>query len=498
MRRTKESRRSLIHFVDDVLPYETMKRTLLILTGIAILLFMVPRALPSPGTQVSPTELLTEATASIEINPTASETAITELPVITQTSDWPANTLVPVETPIVVASLPWGAAMVAVGSDYTCAVTHTGVIKCWGNNSVGQLGDGTTLGSVNPVEVQNLNGEVIDISTGSSRTCVLVFAYPENKVKCWGWGEAQQLDGEPANARMAVEVDDLNLEGDEADDIDSGSNHACALMWSGKVKCWGDNSTGQLGDGTTTASSSPVEVSGLGEAGIPVVAGGAHTCVLVNDGDVKCWGDNSAGQLGNGTTESSNTPVNVAGLGAAVFLAAGHSHTCALLTYGRVQCWGNNYYGQLGDGTTTNRSAPVEVSGLSGVQFIAAGALGQHTCAVLNTGQVKCWGQNSDGQLGDGTTINQPLPVEVIGLTASAISISANQSHTCVVLTSSGINCWGKNDFGQLGDGTDQQRLRPVEVIGPGGFPLTATPAWAGVTATPWAGDFSLTATAVP
>ncbi len=246
--------------------------------------------------------------------------------------------------------------------------------------------------------------------------------------------------------------------------VSAGAVHTCAADSQGSAYCWGDNSAGQLGDGVIGAALK-FDVTGLASGGAAIAAGQTHACAVTNAGRVLCWGNNDAGQLGDGTITSRSTPAPVAGLADARSLALGLGFSCALTAAGGVRCWGVNSGGQLGDGTLTKRPTPVDVVGLSsGVRAIAAGDA--HACALMSAGAVKCWGRNDRGQLGDGTTAGRPLAADVPGLGGAIASIAAGATHSCAIGASGGAMCWGANDGGQLGDGTTVQRASPVAVAG--------------------------------
>jgi alpha-tubulin suppressor-like RCC1 family protein len=286
---------------------------------------------------------------------------------------------------------------------------------------------------------------------------------------------------------------DGTLQNNPQERIAFNGSGSCFLTDQGGVKCWGRNESGQVGDGTMgTDRYAPVDVVGLTSGVKAVSTGGQHACALMQTGGVKCWGLNSSGQLGDGTLESpenmQSTPVDVVGLSSGVkAISAGQLHTCAILETGGLKCWGYNYAGQLGNGYSQyshgndyiSESSPVDVVGLSsGVSRIASGFL--HTCAILDSGDVKCWGLNESGQIGDGTVegdstcaleacggIYRLLPTSVVGLASDAVAIETGAYHTCAVLDDTGLQCWGKNDFGQIGDGTvGNVRMSPVYVSG--------------------------------
>jgi cysteine-rich repeat protein len=364
-------------------------------------------------------------------------------------------------TPVNVSGLASGAAAVAAGYSHTCALLAGGGVKCWGNNGAGQLGDGTTENRTVPVDVSGLTSGVAAIAAGAYHTCALRSG---GGVKCWGINDHGQLGDGTTTARTApVDVSGLSS-GVTA--IAARGLHTCALLSGGGVKCWGYNLNGQLGDGTTADRTLPVDVSGLSSGVSSIVSGYSHTCALLGGGAVKCWGYNGWGQLGDGTTVDMTTPANVSGISSgAAAVAAGYFHTCAILGGGGARCWGDNFYGQLGDGTTGTRTLPVDVAGLSsGVALVGAG--GYHACAWSSGRGLQCWGYNSHGQLGDGTTVEKTAPVAVSGLPSSTTALAAGYFHTCALLGSGGVKCWGYNDYGQLGDGTTAGRTAPVDVSG--------------------------------
>ncbi len=199
---------------------------------------------------------------------------------------------------------------------------------------------------------------------------------------------------------------------------------------------------------------------------VPLAAGASHTCMIADAGTVRCWGSNQSGQLGNGTMGKASLPVEAGVIPhGAVALAAGKDHTCALNTDGSVYCWGANAHGQLGDGTAADRSAPAPVQGLTDkVVLLVAGD--SFSCALSESGGVKCWGWNAEGQLGDGGESDRNLPVGVNGLSNGVISIAAGEAHVCVLHASGGVQCWGRGYEGQLGDGLRQASSTPVDATG--------------------------------
>ena len=252
--------------------------------------------------------------------------------------------------------------------------------------------------------------------------------------------------------------------------ISSGYMNSCALMSTGGVKCWGDNWTGQLGDGTWLNKSPAVDVKDLTSGVTAITSGSQFSCALLSTKTVKCWGANDYGQLGIGTTGSRNEPtqVKVNGLPIAdvASISAGYEHACAVLTNGEAMCWGKNTSGQLGDGTTTNKSVPTSVVSLGTTIRAISGGL-EHTCAVTTGGAAKCWGHNTKGSLGNGEITNSSTPVNVVGLGSGVLSIEAGKAYTtCALVTGTSVKCWGQSYWGNVGDGLKIDRSSPVDVVG--------------------------------
>jgi alpha-tubulin suppressor-like RCC1 family protein len=368
--------------------------------------------------------------------------------------------------PVGVQGLASGVEAVAAGFSHSCAVVGGGA-QCWGDNSFGDLGNNSTSESNVPVGVQGLGGGVLALSLGASHTCALV----NGGVQCWGWDSYGQLgNGSTAESDVAVPVQGL---GSGVEAVAAGNYHTCALV-NGGAQCWGDNAYGDLGNNSSVGSDEPVAVTGLGNGVQALTGGDFHTCALVGGGAL-CWGWNVLGQLGNGSTNASNVPVAVQGLGSpssgVQALTGGDTHTCALVN-GGVQCWGDDSFGQLGNGSVSDAGVdtPVGVLGLttpgSGVQAIAAGDY--HTCALVNGG-VQCWGDNANGDLGNGSTTESPVPVSVQGLGpgSGVQAIASGSNHTCA-LVNGGVQCWGQNLDGELGDFGSLDSDVPVAVQGLG------------------------------
>jgi len=361
--------------------------------------------------------------------------------------------------PVTTVGLGGAAKFIEAGNYFTVALLTDGTVKAWGDNSSGQLGNGTYNISSTPVPVTGLDAAVTSIASGAAHSVALL---ENGTVKAWGNNSVSQL-GNAGSSNAPLTVSGL---GGTVSAIAAGFYHNVALFADGTVKSWGYNAHGQLGNGTNVDSATPVNVSALEDTVTAVAAGYAHTVALLDNGTVRSWGLNWQGQLGNATTNSSTTPVTVTGLaGNVTALAAGEYHTVALLDDGTVQAWGSNDYGQLGNGSTTSSSTPVTVTSLGG-RVIAIAAGQYHTVALLENGTIMAWGLNSFGELGIGSNANSSTPVAVTNMVGMVTAIATRKDHTMALLANGTVKAWGRNDFGQIGNGTTTDSNTPVTVTG--------------------------------
>lgn len=363
------------------------------------------------------------------------------------------------------------------GGSHTCALLNNGSVRCWGYNQFGQLG----YGHPNPIgdtELPYTAGAVplidpaVQVVAGLEHTCALLSS---GQVRCWGRNQYGQLGyghTNPIGDTEAVTSQSYVNLGSRAVRLAAGGYHTCALLSSGRVRCWGYNYYGQLGYGHTQPlgdDESPLDVPDVQVGGTvqDLVAGGYHTCALMGTGKVRCWGWGNYGQLGYGKTDTigdteyPSTAGDVQVGGTVLQLTAGTFHTCALLDSGGVRCWGYNGSGQLGLGYALTShvgdgETPASVPAVDlGDRALQVSAGDSHTCALLSSGIIKCWGYNVHGQLGYGNATQRTAPlstgVDLSG--ASGYFLATGGHHTCALLSTGKARCWGLGNSGQLGYG---------------------------------------------
>ena len=393
---------------------------------------------------------------------------------------------------------------------HTCAIVENGDVKCWGRDDInGQLGDGGSNTNINapsstPIDL-GTGRTAVAISAGASHSCAIL---DTRDVKCWGSNYYGQLgDGgyNNTNAPSSTAID-LGV-GRTAVAISTGYSHTCALLDNADLKCWGYSFSGQLGIGILGAygthsqynisspPSTPINL-GAGRTAVAVSAGHHHTCAILDNGDLKCWGNDGdpsgGGQLGDGggiawTHTPPSTPIDLGVGRTAIAVSAGEDHTCAILDNGDLKCWGSDEYGQLGNGPsiTGNQysppSTPIDLG--SGRTAVAVSAGWSFTCAILDNGDMKCWGwDNGQGRLGIGSLPGnqwieapQSTPID-LGTNRTAVASSSSGRHTCAILDNGDMKCWGFGQFGQLGTGTfNLPGLVPQLVIGNNTWDTTTT-----------------------
>jgi alpha-tubulin suppressor-like RCC1 family protein len=324
------------------------------------------------------------------------------------------------------------ATAIAAGSNHTCAILDNSSIKCWGFNASGQLGlgDNRTRGVGSGEMGDDLNSVDLGsgrtakaIAAGNSHTCAIL---DNSSVKCWGFNASGQLGlghtdnrGDGSN-QMGDNLTAIDLGNERtAKAIEAGGNHTCAILDDASLKCWGSNASGQLGLGNYNNSANPSAVNmGSGITAKAIVAGESHTCAILNNSAIKCWGEGEDGRLGTGKSRDEESPPNLSNdLGngrTAMGITAGDAHTCAILDNSSIKCWGKNTYGQLGLGDTTNRVSVSQLGDSLPVVNLGAGRTARgitagdnQTCAILDNASIKCWGANASGQLGLGDIDNR-------------------------------------------------------------------------------------------
>lgn len=366
-------------------------------------------------------------------------------------------------------SLPAGvsALAIAAGYDHSLAMGSDGTLYAWGNNDSGQLGDGSIQQRTTPVQV-SLPVGVSALSVTAGRAHSLATG-SDGRLYAWGSNSFRQIgDGGSLSSLRTTPVQVRLRTGVSALSVTAGEDHSLAVGSDGNLYAWGSNSDGQRGDGSTFPPGTPVQVSlPAGVSALSLAAGATHSLAMGSDGMLYAWGGNSDGQLGDGSYTGRATrlqvslPAGVSALG----VAAGGVHTLAMGSDGTLYAWGGNEYGQLGDGSAASRTPPVRVSLPAGVSALDIVAGGDHSLALASDGTLYAWGGNAIGQLGDGSTSDRTTPVAVsLPAGVSALSVTAGASHSLAAASDGRLYAWGENGYGELGDGSALQRTTPVQV----------------------------------
>ena len=364
---------------------------------------------------------------------------------------------------------------VAAGDAHTCAISDDGDVWCWGDNGFGQLGNSGFPGTDSsvPVRTSGFGGSrrATQIVAGANHTCVLT---NDGTVWCWGSGGFNQIANGGTSASDPTQVP--FGAGITASRLFAGGSTTCALTSDANLTCWGRNNKGQVGNGTTQASggATPAAVTGIPSSFTvaDVEVGDLHVCaVATGGGSVRCWGNDAKGQLGTVSDASldKSTPTQTDSVGGtARSVSAGAQFTCVTLADNTASCWGNNASGQLGRGsvTPTTTSAPGATSVTGSINKVVTGT--DHACALMTAGTVSCWGRNQYGQVGNGTSGSNVLaPAAVSGLAGTVLDLAVGANHACAVIATGAVQCWGANTIGQLGvnDQTDRSAAATVVSI---------------------------------
>ena len=376
---------------------------------------------------------------------------------------------------------------ITAGSYHTCARTSDGV-RCWGDNSQGEIGSGAFASFASPYFAASSDqfDSTTQLAAGSQHTCGLSLgAQGQRWLRCWGDNTYGQFGNETRGfvarpEKVALYSADGTIV--QAAKVAAGDTHTCAITSSNEVQCWGDNRFGQIGDYSSGGIRPTPKSIATGSLIATIVTPGLnHTCATTISGHAQCWGSNTSGQIGDGTYANQLSPkaIDLANPASDIVindqLSAGDSFTCAVANGGKVQCWGNNAGGQLGDGTnmSTNKAEAIALAG-NGVQATKVLAGNYHACALTDGGVIQCWGGNQFGQLGRDTSLEtapyKPLPVTLSGTNSIAKGIAVGVAHTCALTVEGHVQCWGYNDTGGLGRDCATDCGIPKEVVGLGGI----------------------------
>lgn len=382
------------------------------------------------------------------------EPPMIDAPIHDDSPDGPPDA--PIDAPGPVASCT-----LTLGSDHSCLRRHSdNSVWCFGNDSLGEVGNGGGGGGPTPQQVA-LGIPALTVSGRSYHTCA---GLSDGTARCWGYNDRGQI-GDGSNSTRPSPVVVTGVSG--VVEIAAARTFACARRGNATITCWGENADGQLGDGTTTDhSTATTNVIGLPLAPLTVSVGSSHACARLTDNSARCWGSNDFGQLGDGTLTHRPTPVVAPVTGIAQIAPGGYSvppavgsQTCALKIDRTVWCWGSGEFGQLGNGASVSSMTPVQVSGVTDGVEVVMGRY--HVCVRRMNGAVACWGRNEFGQVGDGSNANRAAPV-AITLPRPAVHLAGGGFHSCALLDNNSLYCWGNNSSGQLGDGSTTNRNSPV------------------------------------
>ena len=361
---------------------------------------------------------------------------------------------------------------IAGGGQHTCALNNAGAVFCWGSNSNGQLGNGTTTKSLTPVAVKGLPSGVVGISAGQYFTCALTKA---GAVWCWGYNNEGEL-GNSTTTDSDVPTQVLDPAGTAPMSgviaIASGLDHTCAVTGAGTVLCWGNNTYNDFGtEPTVFRSGLPSQVTGIPGGMVAISLASSFTCALTNTGVEWCWGFSSDGGLGAGNLTNYNpvavlNPAGTAPLGGVASIGTSYYSACAVTNGGSLLCWGANQSGEVGNNTNTQVNLPVQVLN-SGIVTVSGGE--GDMCALNTAGGVLCWGAPYNGDLGNTETNASEIPVPVASLTSGVIELASGLRQNCALMSTGGVMCWGSNLNGQIGNNSTTDAHTPVQVLGVGG-----------------------------